>query len=90
MAHSCSACGLQLRAIPVPFWGVPTSLSVEPDEKFAFEWDAKGFEEDLFLEVDPEEVHNTVEGEDNVSEILSGLFTCCVDWCTSCFSSELE
>ena len=63
----------------------------EPDEKFAFEWDAKGFEGDFSLEVDPEDLHNTVEGEDNVFEILSGLFKCfvyillfCLNWSYIC------
>ena len=58
----------------------------EPDEKFAFEWDVKGLEGDLPLKVDPEDLHNTVEGEDNMFELLSGLFKCFVYWCIYCCS----
>lgn len=48
----------------------------EPTELFGFDWDVKGFEQDIF-EGEPAVLDNAVEGEENVFELLSGMCSCC-------------
>ncbi|DBA80023.1 TPA: hypothetical protein ACH3X2_007521 [Trebouxia sp. C0005] len=49
-----------------------TSFRKGATEKFGFDWDNKSFDEDFALEAERQDLHSTVEGEENVFEILSG------------------
>ena len=48
---------------------------MEPNEQFGFDWDMTVSSEDCGFEAEPQDLHNTVEGEEAVFELLSGLNT---------------
>ena len=45
---------------------------MEPNEQFGFDWDMTVSSKDCGFEAEPQDLHNTVEGEDAVFELLSG------------------